>query len=113
MTDKPHPPHGPGLQMELPEDLEPVYSNVARISHTPSDFVLDFTRVLPGQANARVLTRLVMSPVGTKLFLRALVENLARYEAAFGEITLPPGDPGLAGTLFRRVQPPDSPETES
>jgi hypothetical protein len=96
--------------MDLPPDLEPIYSNVARISHTPSDFILDFTRVLPGQAVNRILTRLVMSPIGAKLFFRALGENLARYEAHFGEITLPQGDPGLAGDLFRRLNPNDTPE---
>jgi len=102
MTTKPLPA---GLQMELPPDLEPIYSNIARISHTPSDFILDFARVLPGQAANKVLTRLVMSPIGAKLFIRALGENLARYEAHFGEIMLPQGDSGLAGGLFRRPQP--------
>ncbi len=96
--------------MELPEDLAPQYSNVARISHTPSDFVLDFARALPGQANAPVISRLVMSPLGAKLFLRALAENLARFETLYGEIVIPAGDAGLANDLFRRIHPPDSSE---
>jgi hypothetical protein len=56
------------------------------------------------------MARLLMSPMGLKLFFLALGENLARYEATFGEIKLPPGNTGLAGDLFRRVQPPEPPE---
>lgn len=100
-----------GIPMELPEDLQPVYSNVVRISHTPTDFVLDFVQVLPAQARNLIRSRILMSPVGAKLFLRAFAENLARYETSFGEITIPQGDPGLAGDLFRRLHPGDTPET--
>lgn len=96
---------------ELPENIEPVYSNLARISHTPSELVIDFSRFLPGQARMPVLARVLLSPVGAKLLLRALSENIARYEAAFGEIRLP-GDSGLANDLFRQVHPPEPPETE-
>lgn len=103
-------PPKPGLPIELPVGLMPLYSNMARISHTPSDFVLDFARALPGQASAPVVSRVVMSPVGAKLFLQALTDNLAHFEAVFGTINLPPADAGLANTLFRRVQPPDSEE---
>jgi len=98
--------------MEMPENLLPVYSNVARISHTPFDFVLDFSQALPGISHAEVLSRVIMSPAGAKLFMRALSENVARYESMFGEISLPKGDTGLAHDLFRKVQPPDSPPTE-
>ena len=102
----------PGITaMELPDDLEPVYSNMARISHTPSELTVDFARMLPGQKQMKVLTRMLLSPVGAKLLLRALAENIARYEAAFGEIRLP-GDTGLAGDLFRQVHPPEPPKTE-
>ncbi len=104
------PPQPPGFSMELPEDLQPVYSNTARISHTPFDFVFDFTRILPAESHVRVLARAIMSPVSAKLFLRALTENLARYEATFGEIVLPKGDSGLANDLFRKTQPPEPPK---
>lgn len=99
------------INMELPEELEPIFSNMARISHTPSEVVLDFSRMLPGQAGMKVLSRLVMSPISAKLLLRALVENLARYEAAYGEIHMP-GDSSLATNLFGRIHPPDQPPTE-
>jgi hypothetical protein len=92
--------------MEIPEDLQSQYSNLVRISHTISDLVFDFARFLPGDTSARVLARLIFSPVGAKLLLRALAENLARYEAAFGEIQLP-GDPTLAADLFRPPHPPE------
>lgn len=94
--------------MELPEDLEPIFSNIVRISHTPTEVVLDFTRFLPGQARMKVLSRLVMSPLAAKLLLRALAENVSRYEAAFGEIRVPV-DSSLASDLFRRIHPPEPP----
>jgi len=53
----------------------------------------------------------LLSPVGAKLLLRALAENISRYEAAFGEIRLP-GDSGLANDLFGRVHPTEPPKTD-
>jgi Protein of unknown function (DUF3467) len=102
------PPNNSPPQFELPPDLETFYVNVARISHSPSELVFDFVRLLPGDTSSKVITRLVMSPVGAKLFFRALGENLARYEAAFGQLSIP-NDNGLAKELFRSIQPPDSP----
>jgi hypothetical protein len=111
MNEEPkNPAHGMP-PMELPEDLEPVYSNLARISHTPSELTVDFCRLLPGQKRIPVLARILLSPVGAKLLLRALAENIARYEASFGEIILP-GNSGLADDLFRQVHPPEPPKTE-
>ncbi|GAP12315.1 hypothetical protein LARV_00047 [Longilinea arvoryzae] len=91
--------------MELPADLGIVYSNVVRISHSLADFVFDFTHLLPGQ-ESKVEARVVMSPQATKLLLRALLENLSRYEAANGVIQLP-GDNSLATDLFRNIHPPE------
>ncbi|MBP7228227.1 MAG: DUF3467 domain-containing protein [Longilinea sp.] len=105
MALPPPPPPTSAPTMELPDDLLPVYSNIVRISHTPTEFVLDFTQLLPGQALLKVMARLIMSPLGAKLFLRALAENLARYEATYGEIPIP-GDKSLANDLFRRISPP-------
>ncbi len=102
------PPSTPPL--ELPEDLVPIYSNIARISHTPSEFVLDFSRILPGQLNLSVASRVLMSPVAAKLFLRALTENIARYETVFGVINLPGNS--LATDLFRNIHPPEPPPSE-
>ncbi len=105
--DRPVPP--PSFPpLETPAGTEPVYANLARISHTPAELTLDFARLLPGDAVARVVARLLMSPIGAKLFYRALGENLASYEASFGEIHIP-GDTNLADELFRPVRPPDPP----
>ena len=95
-----------GLVLSLPPGLKPVYVNVARIGHTPMELTLDFACLMPGEAQHEIQARLVMSPVGAKLFLHALADNLARYEAAFGEVHLP-GDPSLATDLFRGVHPPE------
>jgi hypothetical protein len=94
------------LSLEVPADIQPVYGNLARISHSPADIVIDIAHALPAENKAIVRTRVVMSPLSAKLFYKALGENLARYEAAFGEIMVPVNT-SLADQLFR---PPKSPE---
>jgi hypothetical protein len=102
-------PSGPQFPaMEVPPDLPIDYVNLVRIAHSPSEMVFDFAHLLPGSGPAKVTARLVMSPLGAKLFYRALTENLARYEAAFGAIAIP-GDPTLADNLFRPPAPPENP----
>lgn len=100
-------PMGPQLPpLEIPPDLEVEYVNLVRIAHSPSEMVFDFAHLLPGGQPARVRSRIVMSPLGAKLFYRALAENLAKYEAAFGEIGVP-GDSTLADHLFKPGHPPE------
>ncbi len=94
MANKPIP------NIELPDDLDPKYVNFARISHTASEFVLDFSLLLPGEQKPDVDARLVMSPTAIKLFLRATAENVSRYETKFGEINMP-GIHSLADDLFK------------
>lgn len=106
MTTPQKPPAGPVLSM--PENFEPVYANLARISHSPADLVIDFAHMLPGEGKATVTARVLMAPLSAKLFLRALAENIARYEAAFGEIIVP-GNSSLAESLFRPPHPPEPP----
>jgi hypothetical protein len=96
------------INVELPTDLQPTYSNLARITHSPAEMVMDFARFLPGMQSAPILARMILSPTAAKLLFRALGENLARYEAAYGEIPVP-HDSSLANDLFRAVQPPDNP----
>lgn len=93
--------------MEMHQDLEPVYSNLARISHSPADFVIDFAQALPGELTASIRARVLMSPLSAKLLLRALAENISRYEANLGEITVPTN---LAENLFRPFHPPEPPK---
>jgi hypothetical protein len=71
--------------------------------------VIDFAHLLPGETTANIRSRVVMSPLSAKLLLRALTENLARYEATFGEITVPSGS-SLAESLFRPSHPPEPPK---
>jgi hypothetical protein len=100
------PPARPQTTLEVPEDLQPVYANLVRIAHSPADLVFDFAHLLPGESKARVGARILMSPLSAKLLYRALGENLARYEAAFGEISMPRAS--LADHLFKPFQqPPD------
>lgn len=85
-----------------PPDLDAAYSNLARITHTPSEFVFDFAQILPGLKAPKFLSRILLSPLSAKLIYKALGDNLAKYEAAFGEISIP-GSTSLAESLF---QPP-------
>jgi len=79
----------PQINIELPADLEATYSNFAIISHSPSEIVIDFARLLPGVPKSKVLSRIVMTPLNAKLLLRALQENLNKYEEKFGEVRMP------------------------
>ncbi|MBI9044464.1 MAG: DUF3467 domain-containing protein [Anaerolineaceae bacterium] len=94
------------IKMEISEDQENIYSNMVRLSHSPSEIVFDFSAFLPGLSTAKIKARIIMSPTGAKMFLRSLEENLKRYETAFGEIPVH-GDTSLARDLFRTIQPPD------
>ncbi|HTX91334.1 MAG TPA: DUF3467 domain-containing protein [Anaerolineales bacterium] len=98
------------LPIETPADLLPAYANLARIAHAPAEFVLDFARILPGDSKALVTNRIIMSPVALKLFAQAVNDNLGRYEATFGPITLPNGTSTLADTLFKPFHPPEGPQ---
>jgi hypothetical protein len=103
----PSQPAGP--KIIVPEGMEPAYANLARISHSPADIVIDFAHILPGETTANIRSRVVMTPLSAKLLLRALTENIARYEAAFGEITVPSNN-SLAESLFRPPHPPEPPK---
>ncbi len=77
------------LDIELDEQVaQGTYVNLVIISHSPSEFILDFVRVVPGLPKAKVKTRLIMTPDHVKRFLLALQENVRRYENEFGAITL-------------------------
>jgi len=110
---KPNPnapaPQPAGPKINVPEGMQPLYTNLARISHSPADIVIDFAHILPGESTASIRSRVVMTPLSAKLLLRALNENLARYEAAFGEISLPSNN-SLAESLFRPFHPPEPPK---
>lgn len=78
------------LQIELKEDVaQGIYANLAIISHSSSEFILDFIRVMPGMPKANVQSRIVLAPEHAKRLQRALEENIAKYEHLFGPIDLP------------------------
>ncbi len=82
------------INIELGEkEAEGIYSNLAIISHSPAEFVIDFTRLLPGVPKARVHARIIMTPQHAKLLLAALSENISRYEQQYGEILI--ADPNM------------------
>lgn len=83
------------LNIEIGEkESQGIYSNLAIISHSPAEFVIDFTRVMPGTPKARVHARIVMTPQHIKMLSRALNENIARYEQQHGEIEVDNAQPG-------------------
>ena len=112
MSTNPARPAGQAMpDLEIPAELAIEYVNMVRIAHSPSELVFDFAQLLPGAGAAKISSRIVMSPLGAKLFHRALSENISRYETSFGEITVP-GSKSLADTLFRHTPPTDEPPEE-
>jgi hypothetical protein len=92
------------INIELGEkEAEGIYSNLAIITHSPAEFVIDFTRVLPGVPKAKVHARIVMTPQHTKMLLNAIRDNIDKYEKKFGEVKLLGEIPG--GSAFG-FQPP-------
>ncbi len=77
------------LNIEIsPEQSEGIYANGVGIHHTPSEFILDFLRVLPGAQKAKVFTRIIMTPQNIVLLKNALDENMKKYEDRFGKIKI-------------------------
>jgi len=75
------------LNIELPEEIaEGVYSNLAVIAHSNSEFVIDFLRLMPNVPKAKVKSRIVITPQHAKRLLSALAENIQRFEAQHGPI---------------------------
>ncbi|KAF5042020.1 hypothetical protein DSECCO2_516970 [anaerobic digester metagenome] len=76
------------LNIELTADVaEGSYANLAIISHSSAEFILDFVSIMPGMPKAKVKSRIIMTPNHAKRLLKALAENVSKYEKTFGEIT--------------------------
>jgi hypothetical protein len=69
------------------ETADGIYSNLAIITHSNQEFVLDFIKVMPGVPKAKVKSRIILTPQHAKRFLRALSENVRKFESMYGEIT--------------------------
>jgi hypothetical protein len=75
------------INIELTDEVaQGIYANLAILSHSSAEFVLDFVRVLPGLPKAQVKSRIVMAPEHAKRLMLALEDNVMRYEQQFGRI---------------------------
>ena len=75
------------INIELSEEIaEGIFSNLAIITHSNTEFVLDFIRVMPGVPKARVKSRIILTPEHAKRLAAALVDNIEKYEALNGRI---------------------------
>lgn len=75
------------LNIEISEDTaEGTYINLAIITHSHAEFVLDFVNVMPGAPKSKVKSRIIMTPFHAKRLMKALVENIQKFEAANGSI---------------------------
>lgn len=70
------------------ETAEGIYSNCAIIAHSPSEFVIDFIRIMPGVEKAKVKSRIITSPEQAKRLLLSLQDNIKNYENNFGNIEI-------------------------
>ncbi len=101
-------PQSQQINIELGEkEAEGIYSNMALITHSPAEFVIDFTRIVPGVPKTRVYARIIMTPQHAKSFLQALQENIQKYENQFGEIKIH-GNGGERRFGFSPQAQPDS-----
>jgi hypothetical protein len=83
------------ISIELKEDIaQGIYSNLAIITHSPSEFIVDFIRVMPGIPKAEVKSRIILTPEHAKRLLHALKDNIAKYESAHGPIKHAEGQGG-------------------
>ncbi|MGV9011209.1 MAG: DUF3467 domain-containing protein [Flavobacteriales bacterium] len=87
MADEKHQAQPNQLNIEISEEVaDGIYSNLAIITHSNSEFVLDFVRVMPGVPKAKVKARLLLTPQHAKRLMRALADNVQKFEAVHGGI---------------------------
>ena len=85
------------INIELDEKISSgEYANFVVVTHSTAEFVLDFTRILPGVPKAKVHSRIIMAPQHVKAFLGALNDNIKKFEAKHGEITMPNRNEGFS-----------------
>jgi hypothetical protein len=87
MTDKNNP-----INIEINDDVaQGVYSNLAVITHSASEFIVDFVRIMPGMPKAQVKSRIILTPDHAKRLLLALQDNISKFESTHGTIKLAEG----------------------
>ena len=86
MSDQQQQPNNQ-LNIEISEEVaEGTYANLAIITHSHAEFVMDFVNVMPGTPKSRVKSRIIFTPMHAKRFMRAMQDNIERYEASHGKI---------------------------
>jgi hypothetical protein len=89
------------LNIELSEEVaQGTYSNLAIITHSPSEFVVDFVRIMPGLPKALVKSRIILTPEHAKRLMMALQDNVLKYETLHGSIQIHDGQPNLMPMTF-------------
>jgi len=87
MDPKEKPAQPNQINIELTEDIaDGIYSNLAIIQHSNQEFVVDFIKVMPGVPKAKVKARIVLTPQHAKRFMRAMADNVRKFESMHGEI---------------------------
>jgi len=80
------------IKIELDDNVgQGEYVNLAIVTHSPAEFVMDFIRVLPGMTKPKVKSRIIMAPMHAKTLMMALQDNIRKYESKFGEIKVAKG----------------------
>ena len=99
---EPEKPKPAPLQVDIDDAVaRGTYANMALISHSETEFTLDFAFVQPHAPKAKVLTRVISSPVHAKRLLWALKDNLEKYEAHFGPLEVDPVGTAPAASLYQ------------
>lgn len=94
------------VNIEIPEDkVDGTYANFVVITHSHAEFIMDFTRIVPGSDKAKVQSRVIMAPQNAKALLKALENNIQRYEQQHGEIQM--GGEGSSEQAPFGFNPPD------
>ena len=76
-----------GLNIELTEEVaQGTYSNLAVINHSPAEFVVDFIQMMPGLKKAKVKSRIILTPQHAKRLMKALKDNISKFEDQHGKI---------------------------
>lgn len=89
------------INIELSEEVaEGVYTNLAMITHSNAEFIIDFIKMMPGVPKAKVKSRVVLTPQHAKRLLRALQDNIGKYESIHGEIKEPKAGEGMPPITF-------------
>ena len=111
MKSSKKPPGGGQIQIHMPRNLEPIYTNFALITNSPSEIVIDLAQILPRTSQAQMKARVIMTPTNAKALSRALEGHLQKFEEKYGEIHLPER-PTLADELFRSLSSSQDPSEE-